>query len=1091
MGICLFISDFLLHMIFKILGDRGESMSINQLNKLDMRSSYFLIEREFMLESNITTDLGMKKYKKWLEFMQDDTDILSEYILHNELNKESFLSAISNKKFSPKEDKHHKDWMDVLELVLTAKYQEVVLPKAFIKNSQEIPFLNFIIPFLKVAYSKFQIIIKEKFEKDYKKLIDENIESELLLILASSLGAASMRTLILEMNVARVSNLLKGDTGEERYKYYDTEMLKNSDYFNGILSEYIVLSRLISCRVVYWVENTTKLIKRFLEDYNFLKEKKVIENDNDRLYSISMGGNVSDSHKCGQSVGILTLSSGKKIVYKPRNLEIDNKFNMLLDLLNTWGVTPNLKGIPTYNREDYGWVEFIKHYECESNIQVESFYKRIGSYLAILYSLNAVDFHFENIIASGDYPYLVDLESLLHNNSRFFNEDDSAYNVSYKKMYQSVVNIGLLPRKSLSKEDGIDLSGIGGRDNQILPIKSAVITNKLSDKMQISRENISIGHNVHRPKINGEYANADDYSHHIIEGFAQTYNIITQNKEEYINCLKSWKDVEVRQILRPTQRYGSILGISLHPDFLRDGIDRDLIIDKLWLDTINYPDLKKVFNSEKKDMYQLDIPYFSTKPQERHLWDSRGEVIYDFFKNDSLSITIKKVEAMCDSDCREQLNLVKSTMLYLDKGNKEKKKSKNINPESSITTSEKDFLEEAIEIGKRLKETMIIGEQPNGETDAWWIGGGYADEKEGDWNISPVNHYLYDGISGITLFFAYLGYITQREDFTDVAKRCVNSMLNNKQQLTSLGAYNGGGALIYVYNHLHTLWGDNIYLDYCMDIVKELESLIDNDEALDVLSGVAGYALVLDQLYSKTKDSYILYMIEKCGDRLLDSASEYKGGLGWKVPVAPQPLVGFSHGSSGIIYSLCRIANATGKEKYIHAVERTLTFEKQCYREDLKNWIDVDHFQGKTEENLRIMPAAWCHGAPGVLLSRLLTKDFIAHMDFEKDIEIGIETTLKYGFGRDHSLCHGDMGSLDILLIASQSLKDKELTKVYKTYEQHVLMDIRKQGWLSGLPKLNESPGMMVGLAGIGLQLLRSYKSEAIPSVLALQGPKN
>jgi lantibiotic modifying enzyme len=44
-------------------------------------------------------------------------------------------------------------------------------------------------------------------------------------------------------------------------------------------------------------------------------------------------------------------------------------------------------------------------------------------------------------------------------------------------------------------------------------------------------------------------------------------------------------------------------------------------------------------------------------------------------------------------------------------------------------------------------------------------------------------------------------------------------------------------------------------------------------------------------------------------------------------------------------------------------------------------------------------------------------------------------------------------------------------------------------GWLCGVPLGVETPGLMLGLAGIGYQLLRLANPQAIPAVLLLDPP--
>ena len=76
--------------------------------------------------------------------------------------------------------------------------------------------------------------------------------------------------------------------------------------------------------------------------------------------------------------------------------------------------------------------------------QVASFYIRLGRLLSLLYVLQANDFHYENLIAAGDHPVLIDCES-------FFNGEAASDAASVSPIApfvaRSVLNTGLLPRR--------------------------------------------------------------------------------------------------------------------------------------------------------------------------------------------------------------------------------------------------------------------------------------------------------------------------------------------------------------------------------------------------------------------------------------------------------------------------------------------------------------------------------------------------------------------------------------------------------------------------------------------------------------------
>ena len=59
-------------------------------------------------------------------------------------------------------------------------------------------------------------------------------------------------------------------------------------------------------------------------------------------------------------------------------------------------------------------MEFVAASGCTEAEAIQRFYERQGAYLALLYALEATDFHLENLIAAGEYPVWVDLESLFH-----------------------------------------------------------------------------------------------------------------------------------------------------------------------------------------------------------------------------------------------------------------------------------------------------------------------------------------------------------------------------------------------------------------------------------------------------------------------------------------------------------------------------------------------------------------------------------------------------------------------------------------------------------------------------------------------------
>jgi len=133
---------------------------------------------------------------------------------------------------------------------------------------------------------------------------------------------------------------------------------------------------------------------------------------------------------------------------------------------------------------------------------------------------------------------------------------------------------------------------------------------------------------------------------------------------------------------------------------------------------------------------------------------------------------------------------------------------------------------------------------------------------------------------------------------------------------------------------------------------------------------------------------------------------------------------------------------------------------------------------------------AWCHGAPGIGLSRLRAWRHRRDEVLRDEIDVALETTVREGFGRNHSLCHGDFGNIDVLLVASTTFGDDTWAQRANRLAGAALDSARETGWMCGNPLGVESPGLMTGLAGIGYELLRLAAAERVPSVLALEEPR-
>ena len=347
---------------------------------------------------------------------------------------------------------------------------------------------------------------------------------------------------------------------------------------------------------------------------------------------------------------------------------------------------------------------------------------------------------------------------------------------------------------------------------------------------------------------------------------------------------------------------------------------------------------------------------------------------------------------------------------------------------------------------------------------------------------------------------ACLGEITGEARWTELARGAhatLSSQLRRRgSSINSLGAFSGWGGIIYLLTHLGVLWEEPALLAEAEAAVDYVPQLIEQDDHFDVITGAAGCLASLVCLHACAPSAQVRAQAERCGRWLLDHAVPANGGIGWPAVLpARGPLTGFSHGAAGIAWALRELSVLTGEERYAEACRAAVAYERSVFAPDAGNWPDLrEPDPSEDPEAAESFVTAWCHGAPGIGLARL---QLLRHEDdplARSEIEAAIRTTLRHGFGRNHSLCHGDLGNIELLLLAEQAGVEPGESGACRVHIDRlaagILEDIRLHGWITGVPQGVESPGLMTGLAGIGYGLLRLAEPARVPSVLTLSPPR-
>jgi class II lanthipeptide synthase len=888
-------------------------------------------------------------------------------------------------------------------------------------------------------------------------------------------------TLLLELNLGRLAGELAGASPTERFDSFIDGLDNPADAMLR-LARYPVLARQLVVRGEHWLASTLTFLRDLASDWSAIEDWLKSDVPVGRLTAVQ--AHLGDSHCGGRSVVVATFASGLRLVYKPRSLAVELHFQELLTWISARVDGLVFKTVNILDRGTHGWVEFVSAADCESIDGVRRFYERQGGQLALLYLLNGSDFHCENVIAAGEHPVLVDMEALFH--ARVRPDRPGIHGIAAQGWESSVLRTGLLPTPIRWADDRqpLDRSGLGASQCPQSPLEVLCPDAVGTDEMRLVRKRVPIRASAHWPTVAGQPAERIDVDA-VVAGFTKVYRSLLARRDELLGTdgpIARFHGDLVRIVLRHTLIYTRLLSESFHPDVLRDALDRDRLFDLLWADVPDSPHLSRVMADECRDLWDGDVPLFHSRVGSRAIESSRGRSIPDFLPAPTDLPVRRRLLHMSEADLDRQAWLIRASLATLDPGRITMtcEMRCSVSPAPARTTRTR-LMAQACQIGERLEVlAMRSGDE------AGWIGLRHVGTD--DWSVSPVGLDLYDGTAGIVLFLAHLGAVTGEPQYRRLAEAGARNLRNQVAALPAatagIGAFNGWGGLIYLYSHLAFLWDQPQWLDEGRAMAKALVPLIDCDSTYDVMGGAAGCVAGLLALHAVSPSDDLVTTATACGDHLLRSARRTTPGIGWPSTLSSVPLAGLSHGASGFASSLLALHSLTGQTQFRDAAAAALDYERSLFDSEQGHWADLRPREDR--QRRRAPMVAWCHGAAGIGLSRL---SMLSNPDAQTarwEVATAVDATLAWGFGDNHSLCHGDLGNLDFLLQAGQALGQQAWNAAVARLTLEILDEVEQSGSRCGINKPVTTPGLMIGLAGIGYGMLRLAHPQTVPPITTL-----
>lgn len=940
-------------------------------------------------------------------------------------------------------------------------------------------------PLLHAALARVSDKARELFDGTPGMPIDANQIVEILFpILVERLLGMMSRTAVLELNVARVQGILEGETSEERFRSFVQHLRQPAEGF-AILMEYPVLARQVANCIDLWTAFSFEIVEHLAADWRQIVTVFCHSENPGVLVEVNGTG---DTHNHGRCVLILKFSSGFRLLYKPRSLSLDVHFQTFLDWVNEHLQGMDFRTAHVLNMGSHGWAEFVEAKTCTAEAEVNRFYRRQGGYLALLYALHAMDFHHENVIAAGEHPIPIDLEALFHPSAEDMAAPEFTDPVGYALAW-SVLQIGLLPERIRgdAMHEGVDISGLGGKGGQLTPYAVPRWENSATDEMHFARKQVQIEGSQNRPTLNDAELDPASFVEEIADGFSETYRFLLEHRDQLLSAggpLAVFEAEKVRVLLRNTRTYAVLLGESFHPDMLRDALDREQLLDRLWVAVAEEPSLANAIAAEREDMLRSDIPIFSADISSRDLLTSTHQKIANFFPKSGLELVRQKLQSFSEENLGRQLWFIRASLATLAEDTEAKPGSAPFSSNTALLEREQ-LISIARAIGDRLSALALRGKDTVN-----WIG--LVREENGQNSVLPLGLDLYDGLPGVALYLAYLGEITQEECYRDLAsiacKTFVREMENNRNSISWIGGMSGWGGIIYALCHLSLLCNDPKLLARASEFAEYLTPLIEQDDRFDIVSGAAGCIASLLVLNACSPSKEIQNAARLAGEHLVRHAHSRNCGVAWRNPGAgSDTIAGFAHGNAGMAWALLKLHGHLEEQSFkavaLNAIEQERTlFCGNGANPSPRNSESVLNFGDD-------FPTTWCRGTAGIGLARLDTLAWHDDAQLRREVNLALETTIARGFGFNHSLCHGDMGNIELLLHGKVFRTVAEWQIQMQKAFSFFFADLCDHRWHCGTPRRIETAGLMTGLAGIGYGLLRLAEPTRVPSLLTLAPP--
>lgn len=848
-------------------------------------------------------------------------------------------------------------------------------------------------------------------EADLTVVTDETqFRSDATRSAASAVEIILLRAALEMLHHLRSHGRLSGATQEARFDQFRTWLgsAAGSLEFHERFAESLAWA---SHLVINHVRHLTEVLTRWENDRPTVAEALPGISANDRITRLVPG--LGDPHHHGRSVTIVHFSGGGQVVYKPRSLAIDGAYEAIVEVVNA-GAGTQLRAAKSVDRGSWGWSEFI---DCTKTGSTAPTYRRdLGHLTGLLHLLGSTDVHFENVITDSlGRPVLIDAETLLSPAPRKTPAYDAgaASSIARNVVEKSVIGIGTLPLvvEVPGRDAKLDIGVAGGLAvGQRQPYGSLLVRNAGRDDMHLDLVHSVTTSGNENPGVAGlGLEEVHQYRDEVREGVAHVLEWAYAHRDLLTNLfVRELSGTRLRYVHCPTMFYVQLLRMQTHPTTLADVEARLAILGRVHLRDSG--ETAALCDAEIAQMLNGDVPLFAFSPDSSDLSDADTNVVsQNFFARAPLDDVLARLSDLTPERINDQLDMVDLAFVPVlpDGGEQTPTEWTATQSEAVIPHVCPDDVRSALVDMTRRHVRSTDDRHP-----ATWYGPQVTASDSSQWAPGVLGYDVYGGSIGIAFAMAAARHLHHFPEYDEIINGVTNAV---ERQIVgtelddhhlSVGGMTGMGGTVWALDAIHHL-RDEPNPHYAK-MISALARHTQSSGPAEFTTGAAGAlasALALvrrsgveNPAHTESLLTSVLSPVLREADHVLATGQMSESGT--------SAFTGYAHGLAGLVTPLFEAAELLDDPSISQRAQDLVYLLFQC-RAERGQW--PRQLDGNSTSY------AWCHGAPGLLLGLTTAHRHCPDISSQVLTDLVVES-LQEGLGNNPSLCHGDLGTLDVVL---------------------------------------------------------------------------